>query len=263
MSVNKRDYTNAPQHVKDFYYQQHSKLNYKYVLESQEKFKKSQKKLYTVKELLELLDDIIDPSDPDISESQIHHAFQTAEALRKNLNEHKLEWLPLVGLIHDIGKVALKLNNIEWFESAGDSFPLGCGFSDKVILNCGFEDNDDYQNPKYNSKLGIYQENCGFDNCLFWGHDEIMYQVLKNSNTNLPEEALYITRYHSFYSWHTCGGYDYLASKKDKEYLKYLNIFQKADLYSKSNTELYTIDKLDEDYYQNLIQKYLPHDILF
>jgi len=259
----RRDYTNAPQRVKDFYYQQHSKLDYNYVVKRQKEFKERTKKQYSIKTLLELLDDIVDPSDPDINESQIHHAFQTAEALRNSLDSHKLEWLPLVGLIHDIGKVALKLYNIEWFESAGDSFPLGCQFSDKVILNCGFQDNPDTNNSKYNTKLGIYSQNCGFDNCLFWGHDEIMYQVLLNSMSNLPEEALYIIRYHSFYSWHTCGGYDYLASPKDKEYLKYLKIFQKADLYSKSNSELYTIQKLNEPYYQNLIKKYLPNNLKF
>ena len=181
--------------------------------------------------------------------------------LRKD--ESVPEWMPLVGLIHDLGKVAIKIHNIEWFESAGDSFPLGCAFSKKVILNYGFDYNKDYKNPKYNTKLGIYQPNCGFDNCLFWGHDEIMYLSLKNSNTNLPDEALYTIKYHSFYSWHNQGGYEYLASEKDIENLKYLKMFQKADLYSKTDTELYTIKKLGETYYQNLIKKYLPNGIVF
>ena len=260
-SSNKRDYKNAPQSVINFYFHQHSKLDYDYVSKRHNWYKNLNKQQYQLKTLLELCDDIIDPSDPDIGESQIHHAFQTAEMLRY-MNDVP-EWMPLVGLIHDLGKVAVKTHKIEWYESAGDSFPLGCAFSNKVILDHGFEQNKDYNNPKYNTKLGIYRENCGFDNCLFWGHDEIMYQALNNSNTKLPEEALYTIRYHSFYSWHNQGGYDYLSSKKDKEYLKYLKMFQKADLYSKTDKKLFTIDHLRDPFYINLINKYLPNMIMF
>ena len=261
MIYNKRDYCNAPNSVKHFYYHQHSKLTYDFVINRHKWYREQEKQRYEIKKLLELCDDIIDPSDPDIGESQIHHAFQTAEMLRKDNSVP--DWMPLVGLIHDLGKVAVKIYKIKWYESAGDSFPLGCAFSDKCILNYGFDENPDSKNPKYNTKYGIYNANCGFDNCLFWGHDEIMYQTLINSKTKLPEEALYTIRYHSFYSWHNKNGYDYLANQKDKDNLKYLKIFQKADLYSKSNKELYTIDKLDEVYYQKLIKKYIPSQILF
>ena len=32
-----------------------------------------------------------------------------------------------------------------------------------------------------------------------WGHDEYVYQMMKD---HLPEEGLYMLRYHSFYAWH-------------------------------------------------------------
>ena len=33
---------------------------------------------------------------------------------------------------------------------------------------------------RYNTKLGIYEENCGLDNVLMsWGHDEYLYQVMQ------------------------------------------------------------------------------------
>ena len=268
---NKRDYTNASESVKKFYSIQHYNLTYDYVSDRHKWYKKLSKNEYTIEELLKLSDDIVDPSDPDIGESQIHHAFQTAELLRKELEQMNtdtkldLDWLPLIGLIHDLGKVAVKTHNIEWFESAGDSFPVGCAFSDKVILNYGFEENPDFKNPKFNTRLGIYEPNCGFDSCLFWGHDEIMYQSLLNSNTKLPKEALYVVRYHSFYAWHNQNGYDYLASEKDLKYKKYLNIFQKGDLYSKtdSSSNLFDISYLKQPYYQSLIKKYLPNKIIF
>ena len=41
-----------------------------------------------------------------------------------------------------------------------------------------FKENPDYNNPAYNTKLGIYSEGCGLENVLMsWGHDEYMYLV--------------------------------------------------------------------------------------
>lgn len=41
-----------------------------------------------------------------------------------------------------------------------------------------FKENQDYDNPSYNSKFGIYTEGCGLDNVLMsWGHDDYMYLV--------------------------------------------------------------------------------------
>jgi hypothetical protein len=40
------------------------------------------------------------------------------------------------------------------------------------------KDNPDYNNPAYNTKLGIYSEGCGLENVLMsWGHDDYMYLV--------------------------------------------------------------------------------------
>ena len=49
-----------------------------------------------------------------------------------------------------------------------------------------------------------YNNNCGFDKVLFsWGHDEYLASKLEINDTRLPKEAIYIIRYHSFYSWHS------------------------------------------------------------
>lgn len=35
-----------------------------------------------------------------------------------------------------------------------------------------FGENEDLKNPKYNTKHGMYEENCGIENLLMsWGHD--------------------------------------------------------------------------------------------
>ncbi|KAL3535668.1 hypothetical protein ACH5RR_004129 [Cinchona calisaya] len=73
-----------------------------------------------------------------------------------------------------------------------------------------FEKNPDYKNPNFNTKLGIYAENCGLDNIIVsWGHDEYLYLlshtylVAKGNNSTLPPTALFIIRFHSFYALHT------------------------------------------------------------
>lgn len=106
--------------------------------------------------------------------------------------------------------------------SLGDTFPVGCKFSDKIVFSKFFEENNDYNNPKYNSKLGIYTENCGLDNIhMSFGHDEYLYYVVKDF---LPKEACFIIRYHSFYAAHRENDYQYLMNEKDLELLKYLKM---------------------------------------
>lgn len=46
----------------------------------------------------------VDESDPDTNLSQIAHAFQTAEAARK---DNQPRWMQATCLIHDLGKVWL------------------------------------------------------------------------------------------------------------------------------------------------------------
>jgi hypothetical protein len=61
---------------------------------------------------------------------------------------------------------------------------------------------------------------------MSWGHDEYLYQVVKNY---LPPEAGYIIRYHSFYPAHLHGAYDYLMSAHDKQMLPWLELFRSYD----------------------------------
>ena len=57
----------------------------------------------SVMEALEMLNELVDESDPDIDLPNIIHAFQTAEQIRAKHPDK--EWFHLVGLIHDLGKV--------------------------------------------------------------------------------------------------------------------------------------------------------------
>ena len=53
-------------------------------------------------DILEDLNQLVDVSDPDISHPNLYHAFQTAEAIRA---DDQPEWMQLIGLIHDMGKI--------------------------------------------------------------------------------------------------------------------------------------------------------------
>jgi inositol oxygenase len=83
-----------------------------------------------------------------------------------------------------------------------------------------------------------------------------MYAVLKGNNCPIPEEGLYIIRYHSFYPWHTHHQYTQFESDKDKEMKEWVLEFNKFDLYSKSD-DLPDFEAI-KPYYQGLIDKYCP-----
>lgn len=72
----------------------------------------------------------------------------------------------------------------------GDTFPLGCAPSEKIVFSQYFENNPDKDVEAYNSALGVYKEHCGLSNVVMsYGHDEYLYRVLLDSNTKLPAEV--------------------------------------------------------------------------
>jgi len=88
------------------------------------------------------------------------------------------------------------------------------------------------------------------------GHDEYLYHVVKDY---LPAEALYIIRYHSFYSFHKEDEYNYLLNDYDKKMLPWLKLFQQYDLYSKANEKI-DLDEL-RPFYEELVAEFLPEKL--
>ncbi|KAF2897996.1 hypothetical protein ILUMI_08180 [Ignelater luminosus] len=208
-----------------------------------------------IKEALEKLNELVDESDPDVDIPNIVHAFQTAERIRQDYPD--MDWFHLTGLIHDLGKVMAFYDEPQW-AVVGDTFIVGCEWSNNIVYrNTSFVNNPDGKNSKYNTKHGIYKPGCGLDNVIMsWGHDEYLYQVLKHNKTTLPDEGLYMIRYHSFYPWHQSGDYTFFENEKDAEMKKWVQLFNKYDLYTKSSN-VPNIEKL-WPYYQSLIDKYIP-----
>ncbi|KAI9449679.1 inositol oxygenase [Lactarius psammicola] len=248
-----RQYEDACDRVKNFYKEQHEKQTVAFNIQARVNFKNHRRARMGIWEAMEMLNTLVDESDPDTSLSQIEHLLQTAEAIRR---DGKPEWMQVAGLVHDLGKLLFLFESEGQWDVVGDTFVVGCRFSDKIIYPDTFEANPDSQDAIYSTEYGIYQPNCGLDNVMLsWGHDEYLYHVLKGQSS-LPEEALAMIRYHSFYPWHREGAYSHLTNEKDKRALAAVRAFNPYDLYSKSD------DPVDAEalrpYYERLIAKFFP-----
>ena len=250
-----RDYSKAAPGVREFYRLNHLHQTREYALEKKQEYAGLKKSKMSIWEALDYLNTLVDDSDPDTDLSQIDHNLQTAEAIRRDGHP---DWFQLTGLIHDLGKVLCLYGEPQW-GVVGDTFPTGCAYSDKIVFHELFEANPDSLNQAYQSACGVYEPGCGMDKVdLSWGHDEYLFHITKNY---LPEPALYMIRYHSFYAQHREGGYDHLLNDHDREMFQWVKVFNPYDLYSKSDTK----PQLSElkPYYTSLIDKYFPRQVEF
>uniref|UniRef100_A0A803MPR6 Inositol oxygenase n=1 Tax=Chenopodium quinoa TaxID=63459 RepID=A0A803MPR6_CHEQI len=214
-----RDYdaeTERRKAVEEFYKQNHIHQTVDFVKKMREEYSKLDKVEMSIWECCELLNTVVDESDPDLDEPQIEHLLQTAEAIRKDYPNE--DWLHLTALIHDLGKVLVhpSFGELPQWAVVGDTFPVGCAFDESIVH----------------------------------------HKVAKENGTTLPPAALFIVRFHSFYALHRSGAYMHLLNDEDKENLKWLHVFNKYDLYSKSKVRV-DVEKV-KPYYLSLINKYFP-----
>jgi inositol oxygenase len=252
-----RQYEEACDRVKNFYREQHENQTVAYNLKARNDFKAKTHAEMTVWEAIEKLNTLIDESDPDTGLSQIEHLLQTAEAIRR---DGKPRWMQLTGLIHDLGKLLYFFGAQGQWDVVGDTFPVGCAFDERIIYPDTFKGNPDYYDSIYSTRTGIYSPGIGMDNVMLsWGHDEYLYHVVKDQST-LPNEALAMIRYHSFYPWHKEGAYRWMMDEKDAKMLEAVKAFNPYDLYSKNDG----IPKVEElkPYYLELIDEYFPNKVI-
>jgi inositol oxygenase len=236
--------------VREFYRLNHRYQTFEFVQSKKKDFLALNRREMGVWEAMEYLNTLVDDSDPDTDLSQLEHLLQAAEQIRK---DGQPRWFILAGLIHDLGKILCLYGESQW-AVVGDTFPVGCAYSEKIVFHDFFSDNPDSRELKYQSPAGIYKEGIGLNNLhLSWGHDEYIYQVVKD---HLPDEALYMLRYHSFYPWHREGQYDHLCNEQDHAMLKWVQAFNPYDLYTKSH-ERPDVKQI-RPFYDDLIAEYLP-----
>jgi inositol oxygenase len=243
----------APSGVREFYRLNHTHQTRDFVLDKKRQYTGRTRSEMGIWEALDYLNTLVDDSDPDTDLSQIEHCLQTAEAIRRDGHPR---WMILAGLMHDLGKVLCLYGEPQW-AVVGDTFPVGCAYSDKIVFPEFFANNPDSQVPAYQTSNGVYEEGCGLDKVdLSWGHDEYLYHVTKDY---LPMEALYMIRYHSFYPWHREGQYTHLMNDQDRAMLPWVQKFNPYDLYSKSAARPKLSDV--KPFYDDLIQEYFPAKI--
>jgi len=241
--------------VREFYRLNHTYQTYEFASQKRAEFLKFDRKEMSVWDAFNFLNELVDDSDPDTDLDQFQHLLQTSEAIRRDGHP---DWMVLAGLFHDMGKVLCLFGEAQW-AVVGDTFPVGCAYSDKIVYPEYFANNPDFKNEIYSTKYGVYEPNCGLDNVMLsWGHDEYVYQMMKDY---LPEPALYMLRYHSFYAQHKEHAYDHLLNQHDKDMFKWVNLFNPYDLYSKNPTPPNWTEL--RPYYENLVAKYLPATIKF
>ena len=236
--------------VARFYRNNHEQMTVDYVLRKEAEYFGLTRGKKSIWEAAEFLNALVDESDPDTDLSQTDHLLQTSEAMRR---DGQPRWMILTGFLHDLGKCLCLWGEPQW-GVVGDTYPVGCAWSEHIVFHEYFAGNPDRNVPEYQTKYGIYEPNCGLENVhMSFGHDGYIAEVMK---PYLPDEALYMLRFHSFYPWHKHGAYDHLCNNKDRAMLKWVLEFNKYDLYSKGHAKP-DLTRL-KPYYDDLFAEFLP-----
>jgi inositol oxygenase len=239
--------------VTEFYRQNHAGQTVDFVLRKKAEYGGLARGRKSIWDMADYLNTLVDDSDPDTDLTQIEHLLQTSEAIRKDGHPR---WFVLTGFVHDLGKVLCLYGEPQW-AVVGDTFPVGCAYSQEIVFPEFFEANPDKSVGKYQTDYGIYEPRCGLDRVhVSWGHDEYIYRVTRNY---LPEPAQYMLRYHSFYAAHRHGAYGHLLNEHDEEMFAWVRKFNPYDLYSKGRER----PKVKEikPYYEDLVAEFFPSEI--
>ena len=141
-----RDYeAEARSSVKEFYRLNHQNQTLEFVLRKKREFLQFNRRKMGIWQAMEYLNTLVDDSDPDTDLSQLEHLLQTAEAIRADGHE---DWFILTGLVHDLGKILCLFGEPQW-AVVGDTFPVGCRFSEKIVYHEFFEENPDSKDSEY------------------------------------------------------------------------------------------------------------------
>jgi inositol oxygenase len=239
--------------VAEFYRQNHANQTVDFVGAKHAQYLGLQRGKRSIWAMAEYLNTLVDDSDPDTDLTQIEHLLQTSEAIRRDGHER---WFVLTGFLHDLGKVLCLYGEPQW-AVVGDTFPVGCAWSDQIVFHEYFDTNPDRNITEYQTLYGIYGPHCGLDDVrMSWGHDEYIYRVTR---PYLPEPAQYMLRYHSFYPAHKHGAYRHLMNEHDDRMFDWVRKFNQYDLYSKGGARP-SLKEL-RPYYEDLVAEFFPAEI--
>src|SRR5712672_420744 len=135
--------------VREFYRLNHRHQTYDFAQAKRKEFLGLKRRQMSVWEALEYLNTLVDDSDPDTDLSQLDHLLQTAEQIR---HDGHPRWFILTGLVHDLGKILCLYGQPQW-AVVGDTFPVGCAWSDRIVFRQFFTDNPDTREPRFQTQL--------------------------------------------------------------------------------------------------------------
>ncbi|XP_045219272.2 inositol oxygenase isoform X2 [Macaca fascicularis] len=240
-----RNYTSGPllDRVFTTYKLMHTHQTVDFVRSKHAQFGGFSYKKMTIMEAVDLLDGLVDESDPDVDFPNSFHAFQTAEGIRK-AHPDKVPNLPCPSPSQTGSSLLGSCTT--W----GRSWPCSGSPSGRSSETPSLSD----AVPRLPWFSATPPSRTTLTSRIL--DTEYMYQVMKFNKFSLPPEAFYMIRFHSFYPWHTGSDYQQLCSQQDLAMLPWVQEFNKFDLYTKC-PDLPDVDKL-RPYYQGLIDKYCP-----
>lgn len=149
--------------VANFYRLNHENQTLDYVMQKEQQYFTMDKGERSLWDAAEFLNTLVDDSDPDTDLTQIEHLLQTSEAIRADGHPR---WFVFAGFVHDLGKILCLWGEQQW-GVVGDTFPVGCAYSEYIVFPEFFAGNPDLKHPVYSTKYGIYEPNCGLDKVHF------------------------------------------------------------------------------------------------
>lgn len=205
-------------------------------------------------------------------ESVFENSLAVAELCRKQFPGER--WLHVAGLLHNLGFVTVmkEFGSRPLWKVLGETFPVGCKFSEDISYSHYFSSNPDRRKKIFNSHVGAYKRGCGLDELrMSWSASEYLCTVLgmekAKANHKLPKQAMFLLRYHKFYSLLLPGQhYHDFMTLEDEQNLQVLIEFNRIQFeasspQSKQQEELE--EEVDLEYYKDLVEEFFPNPLGF
>jgi len=116
--------------VAEFYRINHEKQTVAYALGKEKEYFGLNRGKKSIWEAADYLNTLVDDSDPDTDLTQTEHLLQASEAIRRDGHPR---WMVATGFVHDLGKCLCLYGEPQW-GVVGDTFPVGCAWSDQIVF---------------------------------------------------------------------------------------------------------------------------------
>lgn len=173
----------------------------------------------------------------------------------------------LAALVHGLGLLSVleDFGGCPDWAALGETFPVGCKFSEDISFSQYFCSNPDRRKRVFNRPLGCYRKGCGLGSVkMSWGPSEYLHTVLTLLNgTRLDQRTLFLIRHQKFYSLETSRHYRDLLSAEDAAMADDLWLFQRCtrEASSAAGRNGAAEDASHVEYCEGLLEEFLPNPL--